>query len=290
VGLQKRNWAFVLRRVAPATLFLLTLASAFGAGVIQSQTRDFSSLRWVWPPLLFAASILAVIGAHAFGHYVVARRSNVEAWFPYFIPQPGIMGTSGAYVKLSWPIEDRRTLIRIFAAGPIAGFVVSALILVVGYGLSNTTRNASPEYLTLGDSLLTRAVQYALFPNLSANETVVLHPLGLAGYAGLNFGLWQLFPVGRFDGGRVMYGLVGYKRALVVSWVTIAVLVGLGMVVWRGWLSNAIFAAFTLIRLRRQHPIADHMEPLDARVLSLIGALLVILVVTFVPVPVRVGP
>jgi len=72
-------------------------------------------------------------------------------------------GTAGAYVKLSWPIEDRRALIRIFTAGPIAGFLVSAVFLMAGTALSQITPKVPEGSFILGDSLLILAFQKVFF-------------------------------------------------------------------------------------------------------------------------------
>lgn len=129
--------------------------------------------------------------------------------------------------------------------------------------------------------------QKIVFPDMKPGEEVLLHPLGLAGVIGLYFNLWHLFPAGRLDGGRVVYALFGYRTALIVSWVTIALLALLA-VVWPGWLATAAFAALTMIRLKRQHPVERHEQPRDPATLRLTGAMLVILVLTFVPVPTKV--
>jgi membrane-associated protease RseP (regulator of RpoE activity) len=223
------------------------------------------------------------------GHYLVARRSGVEASFPYFVPQLGIVGTSGAFVKLSWPIADRQTLMRIFVAGPAAGFVVSTVMLTCGFLLSESIPQPSGDFLILGDSLLTLAVQTIVFPGMAENEQVLLHPVGLAGYFGLSFNLWHVFPAGRLDGGRAVYALLGYRRGLFASWATIALLMVLG-ILSPAWPALGIFAALTLIRLKRQHPVEQNAQPIDRRTIALALAMLAILVLSFVPVPVRPAP
>jgi membrane-associated protease RseP (regulator of RpoE activity) len=116
------------------------------------------------------------------------------------------------------------SLIRIFAAGPIAGFAASTALPICGFLLSDSTVLPDGEFLILGDSLLTLAVQAITFPGIAENQEVMLHPVDLAGYFGLSFNLWNLFPAGRLDGGRIVYALFGYRRALVVNWVTIGIL------------------------------------------------------------------
>src|SRR6185503_3073020 len=97
---------------------------------------------------------------------------------------------------------------------PIAGFGVSAVLLFAGMALSTAGPRPTGDYIEFGDSLLTLAAQSLFFPGLPEGEAVSSHPLVIAAYGGLSYGMWQLFPVGRFDAGRVIYGLFGYRRAL----------------------------------------------------------------------------
>ena len=102
----------------------------------------------------------------------------------------------------------------------------------------------------------------------------------------MNFGTWQLLPIGRFDGGRIAYALFGRRGALILSWLSVAILLlmdlGLGV-----WSSVAIVGALTLIRLRRQHPDNGSADGVDTQSRWLAVIAFLILVLTFVPVPVR---
>ena len=279
-----RIWRRFARRIAPAFLLVLSLGAAMVSGLALGGAE--SSLGWGWQALPFAFSVLLGVGGHALGHFVTARRYGVDASFPYFLPQVGLAGTGGAYVKLQWPIDDRRVLIRVFAAGPIAGFLISVPMLFVGLVLSEPTPRDSDSLLQLGDSLLTLAMQRVMFPELSENETVLAHPIFLAGYVSLNFGVWQLLPVGRFDGGRVVYALLGRRRAVYISWVTIAGLVSLSLLspVWLGY---AVLGCLALIGIKRQHPVERHIQEFDSTSKALAAIMFAIFVLTFVPIPAR---
>jgi len=286
---QVKNGKRVLtHQVVPVILLLLTIGSTTTAGALFIEDSH-SFLRSLGRGLLFATAVLLSMGAHAFGHYLVARRYAVDVSFPYFIPALTMAGMAGAYVKLSWPIEDRRALIRIFTAGPVAGFVVSAGFLMTGMALSQTTAKVPEGSFILGDSLLTLVFEKMLFADIKPGEEILLHPLGIAGTIGLYFNLWHLFPAGRLDAGRVVYALFDYKTALIVSWVSIAWLAFLALV-WPGWISMAVFAALSMIRLKRQHPVERQDQPLDSASWRLAWAMLAVLVLTFVPVPVKPGP
>src|SRR5688500_1581128 len=86
---QSRLWLHAL-------LFLLTLASTTLAGVdhyhsfASDFTRQVVTLDWslAWRGLWYSGTILAILGAHEMGHYVLCRRYNVDATLPYFLPLP----------------------------------------------------------------------------------------------------------------------------------------------------------------------------------------------------------
>ncbi len=227
-------WQLLLRWVVPTALLVATLASSLAGGMIflgGGAGNRLAALRQAVP---FAVSLLLAIGAHPLGHYLAARRHGINAYPPYFIPAFSMSGTGGAYTKLTWPINDRKSLTRVFTAGPIAGFIVSATFFFVGVAIFTITPRLTPGNIELGECLLTLSARHILFPEMTANDDILLHPVGLAGWMGLYFNLWQLFPAGRLDGGRLVYALWGYRATLRVSWFTIAGLVALSTL-WLGW-------------------------------------------------------
>lgn len=278
-------WQLFLRRIAPLVLFLATVSMvlARGASLFEDDTRKSVG------SALFTVSMLFALGAHAGGHYLAARRNTIDAYPPYFIPALTMLGTVGAYVKLTWPIQDRKVLIQIFTAGPIVGFAVSTALFLVGVALSEVTPRPTFTTIYFGDSLLTLAAQRVMFPELTENETLMSHPIGLAGWFGLFFNLWHLLPAGRLDGGRLVYALWGRRVTLVISWLTILALGGLG-IFWPGWLTVALFAALTMIRLRNQYPVEKHEHRLDPGSVRLVWVSSLLLILIFVPVPVRLRP
>ena len=272
----------ILRNSAAGLLALATLATCFWAGSLQWGINDSGG---VWQSAMFAVAMMIAFGAHAVGHYAAARRSGVHAHPPYFVPALTFTGMGGAYVKLRWPIDDLRAIRRIFVTGPIAGFSASSLLFLSGLPLSTVVPITSDQ-LMFGDSLLTAGAQRLVFPDLPNDQGVMLHPVALAGYFGFYFNLWQLFPVGRFDAGRISYAVFGYRRARVMSWVTIGILLAL-TAVSAAWLTVAVFGALTMIRIGRQHPPIDIVPPLEKSDTYQLLALLGIFILIFVPVPVR---
>ena len=81
---------------------------------------------------LFSISLILILGAHEFGHYWASRRNGVRSTLPYFIPAPPVFiaGTFGAFIQIKQVIPNRRVLMEIGSAGPIAGFVVALPTLI----------------------------------------------------------------------------------------------------------------------------------------------------------------
>ena len=65
------------------------------------------------------------------GHYLYCRHYRVRATLPFFIPAPTLIGTLGAFIRIGGRIESRAALFDIGIAGPIAGFVVALIVLVI---------------------------------------------------------------------------------------------------------------------------------------------------------------
>lgn len=275
----------LFRNGAAAILALATFATCFLAGSAYSGPGDSES---PWGAAVFAVAIMVACGAHAVGHYVAARRSRVEAHLPYFVPALNLSGTSGVYVKLRWPIDDVRAIGRIFAAGPIACFTVSSVLYLGALPMSAVVPMTVGQ-INLGDSLLTAVAQRIVFPGIQADHGLMLHPVAMGGYFGFFFNVWQVLPVGRLDAGRLVYAAFGYRTAAVVSWATIGILTALAAFSV-AWLAVAVFGALTMIRIARQHPPNATIRPLDRSTAYRLLAVFGILLVTFVPVPVRVDP
>src|SRR5262249_56049002 len=84
----------------------------------------------------FAVPLLAILLVHELGHYFAARRYGIDASPPFFLPVPpnlSPIGSLGAYIRLRSPVLDRRQLLDVGAAGPLAGVVVA--LIVLGWGL-----------------------------------------------------------------------------------------------------------------------------------------------------------
>jgi len=278
-------------RWLPALLAVLTFASMVFTYAVMHISGDAIT----WPALAanlgdalaFTVSLLAILVSHELGHYFVARHFGVAVSLPYLIPLPmSLLGTMGAIIQIKDVPPSRRALLLIGAAGPLAGLIVGVPILVLGVALSEvTTLPTGSGYMLEGNSLLYALCKYLLKGQWlpSATEDVMLHPVALAGWAGLLVTSFNLLPAGQLDGGHVATALLG-RHAAKLTWAVIAILLPMGLL-WPGWFLWAVLAwVFSRVRVE---PL-DNVTPLTPGEVRLAILLLVLAVLTFTPIPIRV--
>jgi len=312
--------------VVNVVLFALTLLSVAYAGLIngasylQPGAESLSDLDLFSPGAAylgaaFTASFLGILLAHEFGHYVAARRHGSPVSLPYFIPFPlSPLGTMGAAIRLLSPPRDRRVLLDIGMAGPLAGLAVAIPLLLLGLSLSRveplpstmsgfaglTLEGNSIIYLLakllVKGELLPSPASYGAFPPAAywiryvlegvpapiGGRDVMLHPVAWAGWAGLLITALNLVPAGMLDGGHAIYVLVGRRAARLLP-VLVVVLLLLGFA-WSGWW---LWAGLVLLLGRTYAEPLNDITPLDPkrRLIAVLG--LVLFLLLFMPVPLR---
>jgi len=263
-------------------LFLATVYTTLAAGALMQNLNAYTNPAHLLAGIPFSFTLLAILGIHELGHYVLSRMHGVRATLPYFLPVPTFIGTFGAVIKIRSPMPDRRALLDIGAAGPIAGFMVAVPAIFLGLEVSEvTSTEAVGDVLILGDSLVLWIAEHWIFGNLPDHQAIILGPVAFAGWIGLLITALNLLPIAQLDGGHIVYALLGpYHRY--VAWVTLAAMVGLGVIGWPGWF---VWAALTTLMRLRHPPTLNDAIPLDRRG-KIIGAVcLAILVLCFIPVP-----
>jgi membrane-associated protease RseP (regulator of RpoE activity) len=251
-----------------------------------------SAISNLWLGAPFSAAIMLILGAHELGHYFAARYHKVPVTLPYFIPLPlSIIGTMGAFIRLKAPIKNRRALLDIGAAGPLAGMVFALPILIFGLATSDVVNlPESGGYLLEGNSLLYALAKTVVFGRFlpEGNVDVTLNQVAWAGWVGLLVTGLNLFPVGQLDGGHVAYVLFG-ERARRFYWPVILTLFALvivsGAATWTIWIVLIFF-------LGRNHaePL-DNVTTLDPRRRAIAIFTLALFFLVFVPNPLcTVGP
>ncbi len=281
-----RNWINV-------TLLIITLGTTIFAGAYLWAAYNNSSVLFtldnvLFGTLFFAVPLMTILGVHELAHYLVSKRYGIDASLPYFIPSIPPLGTFGAFISIREPLPSKKSLVDIGMAGPLAGILVSIPIAILGLWLNASgpvNINAPP-----GGSVL---INFPFFYDLIA--LIVPQPAGLIAFHPLAFAAWvgffvtaiNLLPAGQLDGGHVARGLLG-DNAKYLSIVVVGILIFLGIFYgYFGWL----FFAFLIIFIGMRHPAPlNDVSRLDKRRVF-VGVLgLVLLVGTFVPVPLEEVP
>jgi len=268
-------------------LFALTVISVLFAAS-GAQAADWQGLlHSLLTGLPFAASLLAILTAHELGHYFMARRLGVPVSLPYFIPMPlSPFGTMGAVIRMRAPTRNRRQLLAIGSAGPIAGLAVALPVLIIGL-LHSTVQPIpmQPGVWLEGNSVLYAAVKLLIFGQILPHDgyDVFLHPVAFAAWAGLLVTALNLIPAGQLDGGHIAYALFGQHTRWLNRLAVVAALV-LGFV-WSGWF---VWAAILLLLGQRNAQPLDDITPLTTRQKVLGICMLIIFVLLFTPVPISI--
>ncbi len=306
-------------------LFVLTLFSVLFAGTMYSYNGPVPAddamglvmvlLRNLDAGIPFAASLLAILLAHEFGHYLMARYHKSQVTLPYFIPLPiSYFGTMGAFIQMKSPPKNRRTLHDIGVAGPLAGLVVAIPILLVGLALSpvdviqpvtgdgaglmiegNSILYLMSKYIVHGELLpapasyggVSPAVYWVRYfftgsPAPFGGRDVLMHPLAWAGWAGLLVTALNLIPAGQLDGGHTLYVLVGRNARRVLPFILIGLaLLGLA---WPGWW---LWVALIFLLGRRYAEPLDQITKLDPTRQVIAIMTLVIFILVFIPIPLK---
>jgi membrane-associated protease RseP (regulator of RpoE activity) len=262
----------------------------------------------------YSLTLMTILLCHEMGHFISGRIHRVKLSLPYFIPLPFALGTMGAIIAMP-PLESRKKLLDVGAAGPLAGLVVSTAAMVVGLSLSPVSDLTSlPEGTVLfqeGQSLYYILLKRIVLGPIPEGHDVMLHPVAWAAWIGFLVTMLNLLPVGQLDGGHVAYALLGERQNVVSARLHLA-LVGLGIAVSAYYGVTALVSgasgaevwteaqtglswfvwAFVLWIIRRlgkgYHPPAPDPTPLGRTRFAVGVFCLVVFVMLFMPVPLHV--
>ncbi len=262
-------------------LLLMTAATTLVAGALQQGVDPIAEPGRLWEGLPFSVTLLFILGSHEFGHYFVSKRHGVEVTLPYFIPAPSFIGTFGAFIKMKSPIMDRRVLLDIGAAGPIAGMIAAVPVVVAGLIVSEVRPGAAEGGIELGTSLLFAFLNWVVHGYIPDEANIILHPVAFSGWIGLLVTSLNLLPVGQLDGGHVAYAILGRRQRKVAAAV-IALLFVLGVIGWSGWL---IWVALLVLLGIYHPPVVYEWVTLDRKRRVVGWMTLALFVATFTPVP-----
>jgi hypothetical protein len=280
-------------------LFAATvIAVLFTGAAVESEAQSFGemvvfALTHLHLGLPAAVGLLVPLLAHEFGHYLTARHFGLPATLPYFIPLPyplSPLGTMGAVIRMKGPMRNRKTLLAVGVAGPLAGFAVAVPLLILGLALSPVipfnpdTGLGIPEggVMLEGNSLLYGGLKLLMFGRWlpGGGKDVMLHPIAFSAWAALLVTAINLIPAGQLDGGHIAYALLG-EKARWLTWGMLGVTAILG-IFWQGWWLWALL--IWLFGQRHAAPL-DDVTPLTGKQRALALLALVIFLLTFIPIP-----
>jgi membrane-associated protease RseP (regulator of RpoE activity) len=277
---RSRLWVNVL-------LFLATIVTTVWAGALHQGVNPLTDPeRWM-AGVPYAAAILAILGVHEMGHFIVARWHGVDVTWPYFIPVPMGLGTLGAFIQIKAPIKSRQAVFDVGIAGPLAGLFIAIPALFVGLGQAAPLGAEETLHGTRAGTSILLALMYQLVHGgdlaAAAAATIRLTPIAFAGWIGLVVTALNLLPVGQLDGGHIAYALFGRRYAFAIGVGTFVLMFALGLSVWPGLLTWAILIA--LIAGFFHTPALDDITLPDGKRFVLGAFATVLLAVIVLPLP-----
>jgi len=289
----------------PIALFLITIFTTAITGAHLVSRDPFSSWEQFSKGFYYAFALLSILLSHEMAHYSLARKYKVNVTLPYFIPFyfPLIFsfGTFGAFLRLKSPIPNKVALFDIGISGPIAGFILSVVFLIIGFqSVPNepdmwryieTIRplaENSDGALTFGGNLL-----FDFFMKMMGKEYLPMHliqhfPFIIAGWLGLLITTLNLMPIGQLDGGHITHALFG-KNSARLAVFGFALLIILNVVLISAYNSfvYVLWPFLILFFLKFRHPptVDEHIEiGVGRRILGY--SAYVIFILCFSPMPI----
>ena len=258
----------------------------------------------------FALCLMGILLAHEMGHYIAARKYGASVSLPYFIPFPGgLLGTMGAVIIHKAQMRNKRELLDVAVSGPLAGLAVAIPVVVIGLHLSEVSPVPVSGFLLEGNSIMYLAAKYLVFGELlpkpidygqvpavihwivffftgnpypGGGTDVFVHPVAMAGWAGMLITGLNLIPAGQLDGGHILYALFG-KSAKKVGPLVVVLLAVAGYFIWSGWW---IWAGLLYVFGQNHPEVLDEITELDdyRRSLAFVGLILFFLLIAPVPI------
>jgi membrane-associated protease RseP (regulator of RpoE activity) len=245
--------------------------------------------------LSFSIPLISILLAHELGHFFACRYYRMNCTPPFFIPVPvSITGTLGAFIRIKSPFLNKRALFDIGVAGPLAGFAFVLPLLCLGISSSRLIPKGAfpPGGLSFGEPLIFRYAGSILLGYSPHRHDLIAHPIAMAAWVGLLATSLNLLPIWQLDGGHIAYAILGRARQKQLSIAGLAFLTLLTLWGWRTP-SYLFFALLLLIigwRVRFYHPRPLFEEEPLGRGRIIVGLLaLLILVISFIPVPISFG-
>ena len=314
----------------PALNVLLLIATVFTIAYTgYFQVQDYNNFgiminvlvgpQWGWyadPGLLIAAftvSLLAIVGLHEMGHYVTARMRGQSASLPFFIPGIPPIGTFGAVIFQRTPTINRDRLFELGLMGPLTGFVITVVILIIslyltpiiypnvmveiyrinfefnqqtistyGYDVFELLLSLRMPLIWVGPTPYTNPLLYDLISPIIKKSPlphfVPTHPLSWAAWIGMLVTALNIFPIGMLDGGHMLRSFLSQRQHLIASLIAAGAMILISDV----YIFMALLAL--LLGPRGGHPgPLDDVSPVSKRKIAIFAVMIIIAILTIPP-------
>nr|GMD02071.1 probable zinc metalloprotease EGY2, chloroplastic isoform X2 [Ipomoea batatas] len=263
------------------TIFTLLLRNvpALQANLL-SVFDNFDLLENGLPGALVTALIL---GVHEISHTLVAQKAGIKLGVPYFVPSWQI-GSFGAITRILNIVPKREDLLKLAAAGPLAGFSLGFILLLLGFFLPPADGlGVVIDPSVFHESLLAGGIAKLLLGDaLKEGTPISVNPLVLWSLAGLLINAINSIPAGELDGGRISFSIWGRKASARLSSAAIGLL-GISAL-----FSDVAFYWVVLIFVLQRGPIAPLSEEIsdpDNKYIALGIAVLLLGLLVCLPYP-----
>jgi membrane-associated protease RseP (regulator of RpoE activity) len=277
-------------------LFITTIAMIGLGGFLQATSPVFLSLFYpngwtifdiAFVTISFIAAMMGILFTHEMGHYLTAKRLGIEASPPYFIPGlPQLGGTFGAFIQQKSPPMNRKDLFDMGIAGPLAGFIVTFVVLVIGFLMSVPLTAEEAAAIdaafpgmtgTLAVPLLFQLMELLFIDFIPPGGTLYIHPIAFASWVGMLITALNLFPASQLDGGHALRAIVNSKEHKFIGWAAILIMALMG------YFPMALLVL--IISSQGAHPGAlNDTIPLSKSRVALFIIAMIILILTIPPI------
>ncbi|XVF83944.1 hypothetical protein PTKIN_Ptkin16aG0535100 [Pterospermum kingtungense] len=205
------------------TLFTLLLRNVPALQSNLSSTFDNLNLLLDGLPGCFVIALL--LGVHELGHIFVAKSTGVKLGVPFFVPSWQI-GSFGAITRIKNIVPKREDLLKVAAAGPLAGFSLGFVLFLLGFILPPSDGiGVIVDASVFHESFLAGGVAKLLLGDVLKEGTPIsVNPLVIWAWAGLLINAINSIPAGELDGGRISFAIWGRKASARFTAISIALL------------------------------------------------------------------
>ncbi|XP_060178734.1 probable zinc metalloprotease EGY2, chloroplastic isoform X3 [Lycium barbarum] len=167
-----------------------------------------------------------LLGVHEVSHLLVAKEVGIKLGVPYFVPSWQQIGSFGAITRILNIVPKREDLLKVAAAGPLAGFSVGLIVLLSGFILPPTDGiGIIIDPSVFHESFLAGGIAKLLLGDvLKEGTSISVNPLVIWAWSGLLINAINSIPAGELDGGRIAFAMWGRKASARLSALSIGLL------------------------------------------------------------------